>query len=43
MKVFISYSRIDPAETAQTTYTYLKEYGHHEVFIDTSDIREGDE
>ena len=42
MKVFISYSRIDASETANTIHTYLKECGH-EVFIDTSDIRGGDE
>ena len=42
MKVFISYSRIDASETANTIHTYLKECGH-KVFIDTSDIRGGDE
>ena len=42
MKVFISYSRIDASETANTIHTYLKDCGH-KVFIDTSDIRGGDE
>jgi DNA-binding beta-propeller fold protein YncE len=43
VKVFISYSRIEASETAKTLHNYLFEYGHHEVFIDTSDIRGGDE
>ena len=42
MKVFISYSRIDASETANTIHTYLKECGH-KVFIDTSNIGGGDE
>ena len=42
MKVFISYSRIDASETANTINTYLKDSGH-KVFIDTLNIREGDE
>jgi hypothetical protein len=42
VKVFISYSRLDASETANTIHTYLKECGH-KVFIDTSDIRGGDE
>ena len=41
MKVFISYSRIDASETAKTIHNYLTEYGHHEVFIDTSNIPYG--
>ena len=43
VKVFISYSRLEASETAKTIHNYLTEYGHHEVFIDTSDIRGGDE
>ena len=42
MKVFISYSRIDASETANIIHTYLKE-SSHKVFIDTSNIRRGDE
>ena len=41
MKVFISYSRIDASETAKTIHSYLTEYGHHKVFIDTSNIPYG--
>ena len=43
MKVFISYSRLDASETAKTIHNYLTEIGHHEVFIDTSDLHSGDE
>jgi DNA-binding beta-propeller fold protein YncE len=43
VKVFISYSRIEASETAKILHNYLSEYGHHEVFIDTSNIRGGDE
>jgi TIR domain/Domain of unknown function (DUF4062) len=43
VKVFISYSRIDASETANIIHNYLTEYGHHDVFIDTSNIRGGDE
>jgi hypothetical protein len=43
VKIFISYSRLDASETAKTIHDYLTEIGHHEVFIDTSDIRGGDE
>lgn len=43
MKVFISYSRLDASETAKAIHNYLTEIGHPEVFIDTSDIRGGDE
>jgi tetratricopeptide (TPR) repeat protein len=42
VKIFISYSRIDASEYANIMHTYLKESGH-EVFIDTSDIRGGEE
>lgn len=38
MKVFISYSRIDASETSNIIHNYLTEYGHHEFFIDTSNI-----
>jgi len=38
LKVFISYSRIDASETANIIHNYLTEYGHHEFFIDTSNI-----
>jgi tetratricopeptide (TPR) repeat protein len=41
VKIFISYSRIDAKETAKTIHSYLTEYGHHEVFIDTSNIPYG--
>ena len=34
---------MDASETAKIIHNYLTEYGHHEVFIDTSDIRGGDE
>jgi hypothetical protein len=43
VKVFISYSRIEALETTKTLHNYLSDYGHHEVFIDTSNIRGGDE
>jgi len=42
LKVFISYSRLDASETAKAIHNYLTEIGH-QVFIDTSDIRGGDE
>jgi len=42
VKIFISYSRLDASETANTIHSYLKESGH-EVFIDTSSIHGGDE
>jgi tetratricopeptide (TPR) repeat protein len=42
VKVFISYSRLDASETAKTIHNYLTEIGH-QAFIDTSDIRGGDE
>jgi TIR domain len=42
VKIFVSYARIDASETANTIHTYLKDSGH-QVFIDTSDIRGGDE
>ena len=42
MKIFISYSRLDASETAKAIHNYLIEIGH-QVFIDTSDIRGGDE
>jgi hypothetical protein len=41
VKVFISYSRADAKETANSIHSYLTEYGHHEVFIDTSNIPYG--
>jgi TIR domain len=41
VKVFISYSRIDAKETENVIHNYLTEYGHHEVFIDTSNIPYG--
>ncbi|HSF49464.1 MAG TPA: TIR domain-containing protein [Nitrososphaeraceae archaeon] len=43
MKIFISYSRRDASGTAKEVHDYLTEIGHHEVFINTSDIRRGDE
>ena len=43
VKIFISYSRMDASETAKTIHNYLTKIGHHEVFIDTSNIRGGDE
>ena len=43
MKVFVSYSRLDASETAKAIHNYLTEIGHHEVFIDTSNIHDGDE
>jgi TIR domain len=42
LKVFISYSRLDASETAKAIHNYLTEIGH-QGFIDTSDIRGGDE
>jgi DNA-binding beta-propeller fold protein YncE len=43
VKAFVSYSRIDAKETANVIHEYLTNYGHHEVFLDTTDIRGGDE
>ncbi len=41
MKLFISYYRIDTKQTANVIHEYLTKYGHHEVFIDTSNIPYG--
>jgi hypothetical protein len=43
VKIFISYSRRDASGTAKEVHDYLTEIGHHEVFMDTSDILGGDE
>jgi hypothetical protein len=43
VKIFISYSRRDASGTAKEVHDYLTEIGHHEVFMDTSDIHGGDE
>jgi hypothetical protein len=41
VKLFISYSRADAKDTANAIHEYLTKYGHHEVFIDTSNIPYG--